>query len=193
MQDARFVAYIAVLSAVVALMLAFQTRYGHAHVGYYVLLCSLLGSVTVMACKGVSTFLTLWICCGCALPTLPQLRRTCRLLARDAASFPHVVLTARRRSAMPFDQPILYLLVLVLAATAVLQIRYLNTAMERFGNTETVPVYYVLFTVCTIVGSNVLYKVDHHHNKMAAAAAVTMTTTWLPPPPPPPSPPPPPT
>ena len=90
---------------------------------------------------------------------------------------------------MPFDQPILYLLVLVLAATAVLQIRYLNTAMERFGNTETVPVYYVLFTVCTIVGSNVLYKVDHHNNTMAAS--VTITTTWPPrPPPPPPSPPP---
>ena len=107
-------------------MLAFQREYGHVHVGYYVLLCSLLGSVTVMACKGVSTFLTLWICCG---------------------------------GAMPFGEPVLYLLALVLAATAVLQIRYLNTAMERFGNTETVPVYYVLFTVCTIIGSNVLYKV----------------------------------
>ena len=42
-------------------MLAFQREYGHVHVGYYVLLCSLLGSVTVMACKGVSTFVNLWI------------------------------------------------------------------------------------------------------------------------------------
>lgn len=39
-----------------------------------------------------------------------------------------------------------------------LQIRYLNMAMERFGNTETVPVYYVLFTLTTIVGSNILYR-----------------------------------
>ena len=33
-------------------MLGFQDRYGHRHVAYFVLLCSLLGSVTVMSCKG---------------------------------------------------------------------------------------------------------------------------------------------
>lgn len=92
---------------------------------YFVLLCSLLGSVTVLSCKGVSTFINLWLCCG---------------------------------APSPFTQPVLYPLVLVLASTAVLQIRFLNEAMERFGNTETVPTYYVLFTLSTIVGSNILYR-----------------------------------
>ena len=38
----------------------------------------------------------------------------------------------------PFDHPVLYLLLFVLGSTAVLQLRYLNQAMEKFGNTETV-------------------------------------------------------
>lgn len=67
------------------------------------LLCSLLGSVTVMACKGVSTFLNLWL---------------------------------SARAPPPFDQPVFYLLITVLGCTAVLQIRYLNEAMENFGNME---------------------------------------------------------
>ena len=117
MQNARaplFVIYMFLLTAVVMVMLSYQERYGRRHVGYFVLLCSLLGSVTVMACKGVSTFVNLWLS-G----------------ATDA----------------PFGSPTLYVLLFVLVATAVLQIRYLNLAMEHFGNTETVPVYYVLFTV----------------------------------------------
>lgn len=64
MRNARaplFVVYVLLLTAVVVAMLGFQERYGRRHVGYFVLLCSLLGSVTVMACKGVSTFVNLWL------------------------------------------------------------------------------------------------------------------------------------
>ena len=46
-------------------------------------------SVTVMTCKGVATFLNLWLCCG---------------------------------APSPFLEPVLYLLLLVLAATAILQV-----------------------------------------------------------------------
>ena len=38
------------------------------------------------------------------------------------------------------------------------QVRFLNEAMERFGNQETVPVYYCLFTLSTVAGSNMLYR-----------------------------------
>lgn len=136
LQATPFVIYSILLLATCLFMMAFQDTYGHRHVAYYVLLCSLLGSVTVMSCKGVSTFLNLWLCCG----------------------FPS-----------PFAQPVMYPLALVLASTAVLQIRYLNEAMERFGNTETVPVYYVLFTLCTIVGSNMLYRDFEHADTFAVA------------------------
>mmetsp|Transcript_32288 Transcript_32288/g.53371 ORF Transcript_32288/g.53371 Transcript_32288/m.53371 type:complete len:400 (+) Transcript_32288:88-1287(+) len=124
-EEPALIAYVIVLTAVVTTMLGFQDKYAHQHVAYYVLLCSLIGSVTVMACKGVSSFLTLWMCCGMEAP---------------------------------FNEPVLYCLLLVLVSTAILQIRYLNLAMQHFGNTETVPVYYVIFSICTIFGSNILYK-----------------------------------
>ena len=60
-------------------------RYGHRHVAYYVLLCSLLGSVTVMSCKGVSTFLNLWVCCGAPSPFgNPVLYLLCLILGSTA-------------------------------------------------------------------------------------------------------------
>lgn len=143
-----FLVYIAVLSATVAVMLALQERYGDCHVAYYVLLCSLLGSITVICTKGVSTFVNLWLCCG---------------------------------APSPFGVPIMYALCLVLGSTAILQVGYLNKAMERFGNTETVPVYYVLFTLTTISGSNVLFRDFEqedrcHRRRPAAASAVTATS-----------------
>eukprot|EP00315_Gephyrocapsa_oceanica_P041226 CAMPEP_0185480408 /NCGR_PEP_ID=MMETSP1366-20130426/6236_1 /TAXON_ID=38817 /ORGANISM="Gephyrocapsa oceanica, Strain RCC1303" /LENGTH=377 /DNA_ID=CAMNT_0028087955 /DNA_START=21 /DNA_END=1154 /DNA_ORIENTATION=+ len=137
LQDRIFLVYMLCLTILTGLMLGFQDKYGHAHVGYYVLLCSMLGSVTVMACKGVSTMLNLWICCGGSLPV---------------------------------QEPVFYLALLVLGSTAVLQIRYLNIAMENFGNTETVPVFYVMFTLCTILGSNFLYH-DFEHKSTADIGA----------------------
>lgn len=56
-----------------------------------------------MACKGVSTFLNLWL---------------------------------SGQSATPLNTPVFYLIATVLACTAVLQVRYLNEAMENFGNME---------------------------------------------------------
>lgn len=88
-QDNVFIGYMACLSLLTALMLGFQDQYGDMHVSYYVLLCSMIGSVTVLACKGVSTMLNMWVCCG---------------------------------GAVPFGQPVLYVLLFVLVATAVLQV-----------------------------------------------------------------------
>ena len=151
LQATPFVMYIVVLIAVVLAMLAFRDSYGHQHVAYYVLLCSLLGSVTVMSCKGVATFLNLWLCCG---------------------------------APSPFAEPVLYLLLLVLGSTAVLQVRYLNEAIKLFGNTQTVPVYYVLFTLSTIVGSNVLYRDFENEDRgtvllFATGCGLTFGGVWL--------------
>ncbi|KAL0146001.1 magnesium transporter NIPA-domain-containing protein [Mucor lusitanicus] len=45
----------------------------------------------------------------------------------------------------------------VLVVTAVLQIKYLNKALQRFDSTEVIPTQFVLFTVSAIIGSAVLY------------------------------------
>ncbi len=69
----------------------------------------------------------------------------------------------------PFDMlryPITYPVLFVLVATAVLQVTYLNRALQRFDSRQVIPTQFVLFTISAIVGSAVLYRdfedVDAH-------------------------------
>lgn len=54
--------------------------------------------------------------------------------------------------------PITYLLVFVLVSSALLQIRYINRALQRFDSTQVIPTQFVLFTLSVIIGSAVLYR-----------------------------------
>ncbi|KAJ5716413.1 hypothetical protein N7493_008324 [Penicillium malachiteum] len=54
--------------------------------------------------------------------------------------------------------PITYLLVFVLVFSAVMQIRYINRALQRFDSTQVIPTQFVLFTLSVIIGSAVLYR-----------------------------------
>ncbi|KAL9111119.1 MAG: hypothetical protein Q9227_004382 [Pyrenula ochraceoflavens] len=54
--------------------------------------------------------------------------------------------------------PITYICVLVLVASALLQIRYINRALQRFDSTQVIPTQFVLFTISVILGSAVLYR-----------------------------------
>ncbi|KAK5166038.1 uncharacterized protein LTR77_008299 [Saxophila tyrrhenica] len=54
--------------------------------------------------------------------------------------------------------PITYLLVAVLVSTAVLQIKYVNRALQRFNATMVIPTQFVMFTLSVIIGSAVLYR-----------------------------------
>lgn len=57
-----------------------------------------------------------------------------------------------------FQYPIFYILVLVLVGSAVLQVRYLNKALQNFDSTQVIPTQFVLFTLSVITGSAVLYR-----------------------------------
>ncbi|KAF4763685.1 hypothetical protein N7455_010637 [Penicillium solitum] len=54
--------------------------------------------------------------------------------------------------------PITYLLVFVLVSSALMQIRYINRALQRFDSTQVIPTQFVLFTLAVIIGSGVLYR-----------------------------------
>lgn len=54
--------------------------------------------------------------------------------------------------------PITYLLIFILVATALLQIRYVNKALQRFDSTQVIPTQFVLFTLSVIIGSAILYR-----------------------------------
>lgn len=53
---------------------------------------------------------------------------------------------------------ITHILLFVLIASAVMQIKYLNRALQRFDSTTVIPTQFVLFTISAIVGSAVIYK-----------------------------------
>ncbi|KAL8812007.1 MAG: hypothetical protein Q9223_007399, partial [Gallowayella weberi] len=46
----------------------------------------------------------------------------------------------------------------VLVGSAVMQIRYVNRALQRFDSTQVIPTQFVLFTLSVIIGSAVLYR-----------------------------------
>ncbi|PWY79125.1 DUF803-domain-containing protein [Aspergillus heteromorphus CBS 117.55] len=54
--------------------------------------------------------------------------------------------------------PVTYLLVFVLFFSALMQIRYINRALQRFDSTQVIPTQFVLFTLSVIIGSAVLYR-----------------------------------
>lgn len=57
-----------------------------------------------------------------------------------------------------FATPVTYGLLFVLISTAVMQVRYINKALARFDSTQVIPIQFVSFTLCVIIGSAVLYR-----------------------------------
>lgn len=79
--------------------------------------------------------------------------------------------------------PISYLLVAVLVSTAVMQVRYVNKALQRFDSTQVIPVQFVLFTLSVIIGSAVLYRdferrTAEDAGKFVAGCALTFLGVW---------------
>ena len=55
-----------------------------------------------------------------------------------------------------FTTPVTYALLFILLSTAIMQVRYVNKALQRFDSTQVIPIQFVLFTLCVIIGSAVL-------------------------------------
>src|SRR5690606_16295640 len=90
-----------------------------------------------------------------------------------SSSFYHIV-----------TMPIAYLFLFVLVSTAILQIKYLNRALQRFDSTQVIPIQFVLFTISVIVGSAILYrdfeKLDRKRLiRFVIGCALTFGGVWL--------------
>lgn len=85
-------------------------------------------------------------------------------------------------SALTF--PVTYLLAAVLIFTAIMQIRYLNRALQRFDSTQVIPTQFVLFTLSVILGSAILYRdferTDAENSgEFVGGCALTFAGVWL--------------
>ncbi|KAJ4302748.1 hypothetical protein N0V90_001638 [Kalmusia sp. IMI 367209] len=80
--------------------------------------------------------------------------------------------------------PVTYLLVAILIGTAVMQIKYINRALQRFNATQVIPVQFVLFTLSVILGSAILYRdfertSGEDAGKFVGGCALTFLGVWL--------------
>ncbi|KAF1981801.1 DUF803-domain-containing protein [Aulographum hederae CBS 113979] len=80
--------------------------------------------------------------------------------------------------------PVTYLLVIILVGTAVMQIKYLNRALQRFDATQVIPIQFVMFTLSVILGSAVLYRdfeqtSGEDAGKFVGGCALTFLGVWL--------------
>ncbi|CAD6456920.1 29546641-b066-46d2-abd9-b8e29d684a55 [Sclerotinia trifoliorum] len=80
--------------------------------------------------------------------------------------------------------PVTYFLVLVLVATAIMQVRYLNRALQRFDSTQVIPVQFVIFTLSVITGSAILYRdfekvTSENAVKFIGGCLLTFFGVWL--------------
>lgn len=80
--------------------------------------------------------------------------------------------------------PVFYLLVAILIGTAIMQIKYINRALQRFDATQVIPVQFVLFTLSVIGGSAVLYRDFERTSaedagKFVGGCALTFFGVWL--------------
>eukprot|EP00842_Homolaphlyctis_polyrhiza_P001782 jgi/Hompol1/2604/HPOL_002977-RA len=69
---------------------------------------------------------------------------------------------------------ITYLMIFVLATTAVLQVKHLNRSLSVFDSVEVIPTNFVLFTTSSIVGSAILYNDLQRTNALALLGVVCM-------------------
>ncbi|KAF4551020.1 Hypothetical protein D9617_15g043740 [Elsinoe fawcettii] len=79
--------------------------------------------------------------------------------------------------------PVTYLLVAVLVFTAVMQIKYVNRALQRFDSTQVIPTQFVMFTLSVIIGSAILYRDFERRSsedavKFFAGCALTFLGVW---------------
>jgi hypothetical protein len=80
--------------------------------------------------------------------------------------------------------PVFYLLLLILVGTAVMQIKYVNRALQHFDATQVIPVQFVLFTLSVILGSAVLYRDFERTSgddagKFVGGCAMTFLGVWF--------------
>ena len=112
-----------VLLCAFILIWRFAPQYGKTNILVYIAICSLIGSLSVMGCKGVG-----------------------------------IVLKQTFKGDNQVTNPVAWGLLATVLSCATTQINYLNKALDIFNTSLVTPIYYVLFTLLTIIASAILFK-----------------------------------
>ncbi|KAG8369616.1 hypothetical protein BUALT_Bualt14G0032700 [Buddleja alternifolia] len=124
-----FIIYtIVVVIVVIVLIFVYVPKYGQRYMVVYIGVCSLMGSLTVMAVKAVAIALKL--------------------------SF-------SGSNQFKYFQTWFFTILVILFC--VMQLIYLNKALDTFNTAVVSPVYYVMFTTLTIVASMIMFKEEFNN------------------------------
>jgi Magnesium transporter NIPA len=66
----------------------------------------------------------------------------------------------------------------VVAICVVIQMNYLNKALDLFNTAMVSPIYYVMFTVCTILASVILFQVITIGPKLRGCPTIEIIYAW---------------
>jgi hypothetical protein len=127
------------LMALFCALLQHHYRYAQQSIFVWLLLCSMISSVTVICARGWSSMLTRFATGECAAEHCvgDELFKPC---------------------ALTIGHWLFWILIALVVVTAIWSATYLNKAMMIYGNTEVVPVYYCTFTLISIIGGAVVYR-----------------------------------
>ncbi|RWS02649.1 magnesium transporter NIPA2-like isoform X1 [Dinothrombium tinctorium] len=121
--EKSFLSYLAfVFFTSVSFIFYFGPKYGDSNVLIYVTICSVIGSISVMTCKGLG-----------------------------------LIITESFGGANLFTG-LFWLFLLSTVFTVMIQMNYLNKALDIFNTSVVTPIYYVFFTSFVMIASAILFK-----------------------------------
>ncbi|XP_065177658.1 magnesium transporter NIPA2-like isoform X2 [Sycon ciliatum] len=124
LRDAVFITYVVMVVAISTYLIwCVAPAHGNKNMLVYITICSLIGSLSVMACKGVGLAIKLTI-----------------------------------EGDNQLDRAIVWVLVLAVISCIMVQMNYLNRALDIFNTSMVTSIYYVMFTGATITASFILFK-----------------------------------
>ncbi|CAH2108234.1 unnamed protein product [Euphydryas editha] len=127
--DYVFLSYVLIIFIMTFIVkTVFVPRFGNTNVTVYLLICSSVGSLTVVFCKGVA------------------------LAIKDTISSDVNNLT----------NFMFWLLLFMSILCIIVQMNYLNKALDIFNTSVVTPIYYVMFTILVIIASGILFREWEH-------------------------------
>jgi hypothetical protein len=126
-----FISYVALVMATSFIFANFLApRHGESNVLIYIVICSAIGSLSVMGCKGLG------------------------LAIKETITNPIENNAAKNW--------LTWVLLLSVVLCIMVQMNYLNKALDIYKTTIVTPVYYVFFTTLVILASAILFKEWQH-------------------------------
>jgi predicted permease len=130
-----FIVYVvSVLLLSIFLAVQVAPRHGHTNILVYITICSLIGSLSVLGCKGFGLAIKETLQGVCA-------RKVGRSVPRPVTGDQQLT------------NPLTWFWLVSIVVCVSVQLNYLNRALDVYNTAMVTPIYYVFFTSCVLLAS----------------------------------------